>query len=247
MKAWLIAAAVVALIACAPPQVSKPPPKPPVSTTTSPPTTRPPTTTTSTTSTTVVLPPLQESLVLYGDSLAFEAAQYLDPNKIGLRVAGGTAPRDWFNEMKTDRTAQPAAVAIAFSGNMATACTKAYGQVPLSDNDRGAAYRVMLGDALDIWPGTNVVFIGAPDALPGSIYTYVDEVRQHTEALAAARGVGFADSSAAVAGLPRSDDGLHFCPGPRDRTGACAVNSPAARAYASVIDNALAALAAGAP
>ena len=60
------------------------------------------------------------STILYGDSLAVEATQYLEA-EIVERVKGGTAPCDWMAQMTVDRTSSPAKVIVAFSGNMRTA------------------------------------------------------------------------------------------------------------------------------
>jgi hypothetical protein len=180
-----------------------------------------------------LFPALVTPVVVYGDSLTFEASAYLDRSRMDVRAKGGTAPCDWLEQMTADARQHPAQVIVAFSGNMATACTLRYGA-------RLDAYPVMLGVVAARWPGAAVTLIGAPDSTNGN-YPYTSDVRALEAAFAAAHGWGFVDSSGDFDGLARASDSFHFCPGPRDPTTACLVASPAAQRYAEAITSAIAA------
>jgi hypothetical protein len=176
--------------------------------------------------------PLAKPVAVYGDSLTVEATPYLDRDRVDVRAYSSTAPCDFYDVMTHDKAAAPAQVMVAFSGNMVTTCTKSLGE-------RLAAYRVMLDRIAAIWGDTAVTLVGAPDALGGDRFAYLPGVRELERSFAGEHGWGFVDSSGSFEGLPRDPDGFHFCPGPRDASRGCLVDSPAATAYAMVITGAL--------
>src|SRR5580658_4362841 len=72
-------------------------------------------------------------ILLYGDSLATQAAPYFDGLALSYgvtvldRVYGGTAICDWLRYMPTDASSfRPQAVVIEFSGNALTPCMAGY-------------------------------------------------------------------------------------------------------------------------
>jgi hypothetical protein len=117
-------------------------------------------------------PPAARRVVLYGDSLAWQAQGFFTAalagagiTQVATRTYGGTAICDWFADMRADAaTLHPDAVVVEFSGNAFTPCMHALDGSPL----RGAAYfEKYAADAatvLDIFtPGhTLVYFAGAP-------------------------------------------------------------------------------------
>src|SRR5438270_13427366 len=70
----------------------------------------------------------QPKVVLFGDSLAWEAQDYFrffaGTHGLDARtyVAGGTAVCDFFPEMQAEAATHPDVVVVAFSGNSITPC-----------------------------------------------------------------------------------------------------------------------------
>lgn len=118
--------------------------------------------------------PAEARVVLYGDSLASEAAVHFrnalaeaGVTSVKLQTFGGTAICDWLDRMRTDAAElRPTAVVVEFSGNALTPCmTDASGR-SLAD-DTPSYHQKYLGDAeavLEIFAatGTRVYFAGAP-------------------------------------------------------------------------------------
>ncbi|MCU1346504.1 MAG: putative signal peptide-containing protein [Acidimicrobiia bacterium] len=75
-------------------------------------------------------PPPRPSVIVYGDSLAWEAqdfiAFFLGIGKVNvdLRIYPGTAICDWSQKMAEDAPSHPAAVIVAFSGASLTPCMR---------------------------------------------------------------------------------------------------------------------------
>ena len=149
------------------PLVSTPPTAPPTtaapaattSTTTS-------TTSTTTSTTTTTMPPLPAApvVVLYGDSLGWEAAEQFEAQfsmypqvRVITRTFGGTAICDWLSQMQQDAVElQPWAVLIQFSGNALTPCM-------LTGEAHDARYRADAQAAIGIFAAVDHVFVvGAP-------------------------------------------------------------------------------------
>jgi hypothetical protein len=117
------------------------------------------------------------SVVLYGDSLAWEAeAEFTHAlhdagiARVWTRTYGGTAICDWFDEMQSDADEiRPSVVVVEFSGNALTPCmTDERGNSLGLDRDaHRAKYREDVRRVLGIFAssGTHVIFAGAPTSL----------------------------------------------------------------------------------
>jgi hypothetical protein len=211
--------------------------------------------------------PHPASVVLVGDSLAQQAAPYLQPffgpDELVRRAFAGTAPCDWLN---TDLAIQPTSiVVISFSGNSFTPCMSDGAGAFLHGEDVVANYRVtvtaLITEALSA--GASVLLVGQPAfAVPQTPYNVVDGVNAMYRELAATNPVSFVDAGAAVENpdgsfastlpcLPnesscgasgtnvvRSDDGVHFCPGSAP-PGECPVYASGAFRVAGAIEAAI--------
>ncbi len=114
------------------------------------------------------------SIVLYGDSLAAEAADSFRAALAAAGVAdvrlntfGGTAICDWLDRMQTDAAVlHPTAVVVEFSGNALTPCMSDASGHSLFDDPAAyhEKYRADAQAVLDIFggTGTRVYFAGAP-------------------------------------------------------------------------------------
>jgi hypothetical protein len=131
------------------------------------------TNTKSSTSTATAAVPLTKPLViLYGDSLAWEAEDSFVGAFAGrpgvqvlTRTYGGTAICDWLDEMQADAaTYAPGAVVLEFSGNNLTPCMKDETGRGLVDDAYWNRYRADTQTAIDIFApaGTRVYLAGAP-------------------------------------------------------------------------------------
>ncbi len=121
-------------------------------------------------------PPLaSRTVVLYGDSLAWEASNFFTSTiaaagitHVMTRTLGGTAICDALPSMQTDAaTMHPDAVVVEFSGNAFTPCMRDTSGQPLTG---GALYAKYVADAehvISIFAssGTEVYFAGAPLSL----------------------------------------------------------------------------------
>lgn len=207
------------------------------------------------------------NVVLVGDSLAEQAAQFL-PTMIGTKsftpqFFGGSAPCDWLG--KDLGITASSTVVISFTGNAISACMSDGGGGHLQGRAVIDKYRsdvaALITEARTVH--AQVMLVGQPvqgnnvggnDIVAGLNATYVDLAKQH--------GVSFVDAGAAVehpdgtfaASLPclpnekrcdpsgsnviRNDDGLHFCPG-SPPPGPCAVYSSGAYRFAHVIADAI--------
>jgi hypothetical protein len=118
--------------------------------------------------------PGQASVVLYGDSLAWEAEEYFRDALLRAGVAdvwtrthGGTAICDYLDQMRRDAAElTPTVVVVEFSGNAFTPCMVGPDGVSLAAS-RDAYHQKYAHDAaevLDIFSGsaTRVIFAGAP-------------------------------------------------------------------------------------
>ncbi len=122
------------------------------------------------------IPPVPQipspTVVLYGDSLAWEAKDFFVwafRNRRGVEVVtrtfGGTAICDWLPEMSDDALRlAPGVVVIEFSGNALTDCVEDPDGLALTGEALVARYRADAEAAIAIFAetGTQVVFAGAP-------------------------------------------------------------------------------------
>jgi hypothetical protein len=111
-------------------------------------------------------------VVLYGDSLAWEAQDFFvdafadhPDTEIVVRTFGGTAICDWLDAMANDAvTLAPGVVVVEFSGNAMTPCMLDADGRPLSGADYFEHYAADAEAVIDTFVpiGTQVVFAGAP-------------------------------------------------------------------------------------
>lgn len=207
--------------------------------------------------------PAATNVVLVGDSLAEQAAQFL-PAMIGAKsftpqVFGGTAPCGWLG--KDLGITASSIVVISFTGNSLTPCMSDGAGGQLHGQALIDKYRADVGALITEAHGAHaqVLLVGQPaqadsvggnDIVEGLNATYVGLAKQ--------QGVSFVDAGAAVenpdgtfaSSLPclpneqecgpsgsnvvRNDDGLHFCPG-SPPPGPCAAYSSGAYRFALAI------------
>jgi hypothetical protein len=118
--------------------------------------------------------PTEATVVLYGDSLAWEAQRaFRDAltnagvGDVRTQTMGGTAICDWLDQMQVDAAElHPTAVVVEFSGNALTPCMSdlAGNSLALSPLDYHRKYREDASTVLSIFEasGTRVYFAGAP-------------------------------------------------------------------------------------
>ena len=158
--------------------------------------------------------PLTKPLVvLYGDSLAFEAADSfvaafaVEPDvQVITRTYGGTAICDWLGSMRDDAEAlAPGAVVLEFSGNALTACMQGLDGNRLSGDAYWDRYHTDAETAIDIFVPTHtrVFFAGSPisrlqeasgDFNGGKVNAMYAQIAGER----AGDGVGYVDAGAAV-------------------------------------------------
>jgi len=121
--------------------------------------------------------PDQATIVLYGDSLAWEARDHFRDALVAAGVGnvstftfGGTAICDWLDEMRADAARlRPSAVVVEFSGNALTPCMMdAAGQsLAVSPSAYHGKYAADAHEVVSIFSatGTRVYFAGAPKTL----------------------------------------------------------------------------------
>jgi hypothetical protein len=112
------------------------------------------------------------TVILYGDSLAWQAQDFFVAalagagiTRVTTRTFGGTAICDWLTRMQSDAvTLHPDAVVVEFSGNALTPCMRALDGQALSGPAYFAKYAADAKAVLDIFtPGhTLVFFAGSP-------------------------------------------------------------------------------------
>ncbi len=187
-------------------------------------------------------PPGPPRIVLYGDSLASEAAQdfaYLGGASgatVLVHTYPGVAVCDFIPTMAADaQSLQPTAAVLAFSGDAFTPCMAGY---TLGTPQYYAKYSQDVQSAIDIFRGmgTAVVLVGLPLDQSAGLSQNVVALNQVFESLAHSNtGVSFDDAGEAVMAkgaftftLPclsfepctgptgtdvvRAPDGIHFCP-----------------------------------
>jgi hypothetical protein len=110
-------------------------------------------------------------VVLYGDSLGWEAQRPFRAalaaagiTQVSIRTFGGTAICDWLAQMRADEIAlHPDAVVVEFSGNALTPCMKALDGSALSTADYYAKYQQDARSVLNIFTRTATVYlVGTP-------------------------------------------------------------------------------------
>lgn len=131
----------------------------------------PPTRPTSTTPPPVPVPFSARRVVLYGDSLGWEAQSSFHFTlgsagftQVTTRTFGGTAICDWLAQMRADETAlHPDAVVVEFSGNAIGRCMWGLDGSPLSTSAYFAKYQHDARAVLDIFTRTATVYlVGTP-------------------------------------------------------------------------------------
>ena len=111
-------------------------------------------------------------VVLYGDSLAWEARDFFTRalagafiTQVTTRTFGGTAICDWLGQMRADAASlRPDAVVVEFSGNALTPCMRAPNGSALTGATYFQKYASDSAAVLDIFSSrhTLVFFAGAP-------------------------------------------------------------------------------------
>jgi hypothetical protein len=161
---------------------------------------------------TVAVEPLSRPVVvLYGDSLAWEARDAFvfaftgRPDvQVITQTYGGTAICDWLGKMASDAAElRPGAVVVEFSGNSLTPCMADSSGQPLSGTAYAERYAADAAAVIDIFVhlGTQVIFAGAPmsraEAADPDFHGGL--LNSMYERLAATHeGVGYVDAGAAV-------------------------------------------------
>ena len=206
---------------------------------------------------------------LVGDSIADEAAPYLDDalddQEVEAHVFGGTAPCDW--SLDELGIAEGDLAVLSFTGNSLTPCMSDGAGGFLRADALVSKYEQDLRTLVDgiRGLGARVLLVGQPERGPGAPDAdIVDAINQIYESLATEQAVGFVDAGAAIetpdgafaADLPclpgeaecgpgdrnpiRHPDGVHLCPvDPRD--GRCPVYASGAFRFAGAIADAIAA------
>ena len=156
--------------------------------------------------------PLTKPLViLYGDSLAWEAeasfvAAFAGERGVQVltRTWGGTAICDYLDWMRRDAaTLAPGAVVLEFSGNALTPCMAEAAKHGIDGDAYWARYRADAQTAIDIFAptGTQVFFAGAPmsrsQATTGDFHGGMVNA-MYAEIARANTGVRYVDAGAAV-------------------------------------------------
>jgi hypothetical protein len=127
---------------------------------------------------TPAIPRSARRVVLYGDSLAWEAqGPFTDAlaaagiTQVTTRTFGGTAICDWFSQMRTDAaTIHPDAVVVEFSGNALTPCMKALDGSSLDTETYFAKYLQDARTVLSIFsPAATVYLAGSPITLRATL------------------------------------------------------------------------------
>jgi hypothetical protein len=207
-----------------------------------------------------------DRVVLVGDSIAEEAAPYLEQDIDGIDVVEhayrATAPCDW--SLDEVAAGDGDLVVLSFTGNSATPCMSDGAGGHLHGDALVAKYEDDLGALVEGigTRGAEVLLVGQPERGPNA--DGIEEVRGINaiyETLAEEDGVSFVDAGAAVetddgaftAKLPcvpgerecgpsgrntvRNPDGLHLCP--QTVPGQCPVYSSGAFRFAGAIADAI--------
>jgi len=153
-------------------------------------------------------------VILYGDSLSFEAhGAFADrlsaTTRAGLitRVLPGTSPCDHRAAMEEDRAERPDVVVIQFVGNNASPCITGPGGEELTGQALADRTEADVRAAVEMWAaaGARVVLVGGPDApgLPGEASTQIADSYNRIVNEWAGRDLGrvrYADAAATVSG-----------------------------------------------
>ena len=112
------------------------------------------------------------TVILYGDSLGFEAQTYFHDALVDAGITdihtetfGGTALCDWLDDMRQDAAVlHPSTVVIEFSGNAFTPCMHDTNGAPLTGDAYYTKYLEDAAEALTIFVPirTRVYFVGTP-------------------------------------------------------------------------------------
>lgn len=204
-------------------------------------------------------------VVLWGDSLAFEAAAPFQSTveaqsgaAVLTRTFGGTAVCDWFEDMVVQlREWKPTVAVLAFSGNTVSACMRG--------RDVVGAYREDAADAVLLLTaaGVRVDLVEAPprpdqrlDASGNIVLHYVwEEIDDHyPQTRVVHAGAAVTDHGAWTRRLPclpheecdpdgtvvvRSPDGVHLCPVQIPPSTQCPVYSGGAFRYGTAMAQAV--------
>jgi hypothetical protein len=153
--------------------------------------------------------PAPVKIVLFGDSLAYQAAPYFDQlveargASVTNFVFGGTAVCDWLPEMRKVARAHPQAVVIAFSGDTFTSCMRG---CPSESSSAVSRYCLDMSAAIVLFldVGTRVFLEGTPISYGQSVAhdPHWDDLNRAFAALAAQhpRTVTYVDAGRAVEG-----------------------------------------------
>lgn len=207
------------------------------------------------------------AVVLVGDSLAVEAAQFLptlvEPSPFASYVFGGTAPCDW---LTTDlQLTADSVLVISFIGNSGTACMADGAGGFLQGQAILDKYRTDVSALIELArsAGARVLLVGQPPRIDSAQSNeVVGGLNAIYTELVTGEGIAFVDAGAVIenpdgtyaALLPclpneplcdasgsnavRSDDGLHLCPGPAAPP-PCQVYSSGAFRFAEAIADAI--------
>jgi hypothetical protein len=182
--------------------------------------------------------PEPPKVILYGDSVSMETVPFfhwftgVSGRRALTRVWGGTAPCDWFTQMRSDRAKhKPAAVVIQFSGAALTPC--------MGGRDLYEAYREDARTATQIFinGGIPVVWVSTPLPEDPDSSSILRDIHQIEQGAATELGEAYVDAGTAVLDggrysrtLPclahetsslgcssgrivvRAPDGAHLCP-----------------------------------
>ena len=149
-------------------------------------------------------------VVLFGDSLAYQAASYFDQlvqahgaATVTDFVFGGTAACDWLPDMRSVALTRPQAVVMEFSGNTFTSCM---GGCPPESSSAVSKYCVDVSAAIHLFltVGTHVFLDGTPISYAQSVShdRHWNDLNRAFAALAAKyrRDVTYVDAGRAVEG-----------------------------------------------
>jgi hypothetical protein len=186
--------------------------------------------------------PAHETVDLFGDSLGYQTAPYVDlffaeagNYSVSNNTFGGTATCDWLPKMAAAAATHPRAVVLVFSGNAFTPCMDG---VAVRSPRYYDLYRTYTEEAIALFAavGAHVFLVGTPidqSSLPG--WDRLDDIYLHL-AQANPVTVSYVNAGAAVESpsggftwrLPclstepscgpdgtnvvRAPDGAHFCP-----------------------------------
>lgn len=208
---------------------------------------------------------------MYGDSLAYDAADQLQfwmplggQVHLDLATMPGTALCDWIPSMRAvQRSASPAAIVVALTGNAFTPCMRDLMGQPLSGELRVRKY---LEDAREVvrlfGPSTPILFVGWPPQAGDKGGARADEIRDVYRAVAReSRNAIYVDATRYLVdtdgsfvrtrtclafepcgpdgtNVVRAPDGVHFCPVAKGND-PCPVWSSGAMRYALSVSSAL--------